>query len=269
MNFVHLNGALHHYKFVPAAPGANTDNNFVFINSLGTDFRIWDELAEILRTEGNLLLFDKRGHGLSGLTIKSGGLESYAKDVGGLMKHLSIDKAVVVGVSVGGMIAQLVAHLFPEKVEKLVLCDTRHKIGNSDIWNERIMEVKRFGLKRISDDVMHRWFTERFWEENSSMVLGCQLMIERTSVQGYIQACEGLRDADLTSVAKKLKLPTLCVVGSDDKSTPPKYVRDLADLVEGSKFAILPGSGHMPCMDNPVALGRLIKEFINGRYSAN
>lgn len=263
MNFTHLNGALVHYKYIPASADATNKKTFLFINSLGTDFRIWDEVAAGLKNEGNILLFDKRGHGLSGATVNLKGLDSYVADAIALVRFLSIEKVIVVGLSIGGMIAQLLAYHHPDKVEKLILCDTRHKIGNREIWNNRIADVKTKGLKGISQGVMQRWFPEKFQEEKYPTVAGCQNMLERTSSQGYIQACEAIRDLDLSLMAKKLMLPTLCIVGSEDKSTPPDYVKNLADLIQGARFEVVEGSGHIPCVDNPVILTKLIIEFVN------
>ena len=89
-------------------------------------------------------------------------LPDFVDDVLALLEYLSIQKCVPVGLSVGGMIAQVLASLIPEKIEKLVLCDTRHKIGNAQIWNDRIAAVKEKGITAISDGVMQRWFSEKF-----------------------------------------------------------------------------------------------------------
>src|SRR5438046_3185654 len=110
MNFTHLNGALVHYKYIPAVSDTANKKTFLFINSLGTDFRIWDDVVAALKNEGNILLFDKRGHGLSGVTINLKGLDSYVADAIALVNFLSIEKVIVVGLSVGGMIAQSLAY---------------------------------------------------------------------------------------------------------------------------------------------------------------
>jgi 3-oxoadipate enol-lactonase len=179
-----------------------------------------------------------------------------------LLEFLSVKKCIPVGLSVGGMIAQILANRIPGKIEKLILCDTRHKIGNEQIWNDRIAAVKENGLASISNGVMQRWFSEKFRNENAIKVSGYKNMLERVLPLGYIKTCEAIRDADLTAVAKQIKIPALCVVGSEDKSTLPEEVKNLADLIEGSRFEVIEGSGHIPCVDNPEALGKLIIDFI-------
>ena len=265
MNFINLNGVTIHYKYLlppPLTSGEGSEKTFLFINSLGTDFRIWDNVVDVLKEYGNILLFDKRGHGLSDTVSETNGLNDFTDDVLALLNYLSIKKCIPVGLSVGGMIAQLLANRIPQVIEKLVLCDTRHIIGNAQIWNDRIAAVKENGITAISDAVMQRWFSDKFRKDQAIKVAGYKNMLERTPVPGYIKTCEAIRDANLTEIAKKIKIPTLCIVGSEDKSTTPEEVKNLADLIEGAKYKVIEGSGHIPCVDNPEALSKLIIEFI-------
>lgn len=259
MSFIHLNGGLIHYKYLKKPQLGDGCKTFLFINSLGTDFRIWDDVADIVKEHANILLYDKRGHGLSDVITNTKGLNDFAEDAVALLKYLQIDQCIVIGVSVGGMIAQIIAAGFPQLVEKLVLCDTRHKIGNEQGWNERIGKVKQHGIQFISEGVMQKWFSENF--RNTDKVKGYKNMLERSPELGYIQTCEAIRDANLQSIAEKIKIPTLCIVGSEDGSTPPADVKDLANIIEGSVYIVLQGSGHIPGIDNPEALAKLIIDF--------
>ncbi|MEP7141302.1 MAG: 3-oxoadipate enol-lactonase [Ferruginibacter sp.] len=258
MTFININSVTIHYKWI----NNKKDKTFLFINSLGTDFRIWDEVVGLLKEYGNILLFDKRGHGLSDIVTGAIGLNYFADDAEDLLNHLQINKCIIIGLSVGGMITQILANRIPDRIEKLVLCDTGHKIGNEQVWNTRIQQVKENGLGEISDGVMQRWFSDKFRNEQSANVAGFKNMLERTLALGYIQTCEAIRDADLAEIAKQIKIPALCVVGSEDKSTLPEEVKNLADLIEGSRYEVIEGSGHIPCVDNPEAFTKLIIDFI-------
>jgi 3-oxoadipate enol-lactonase len=262
MSFLNVNGVTIHYRYIESSVTDPVKRCFVFINSLGTDFRIWEEVSRELHTFGSILMFDKRGHGLSDMTSDTNGLNDFANDLLALLEKLSVGKCILVGLSVGGMIAQIIANLKPMMVERLVLCDTRHKIGNAQIWNERISAVRESGIAAISDGVMQRWFSETFRRDESVKVSGYKNMLERTPVLGYIQTCEAIRDADLTDIARQIKIPTLCLVGSEDGSTPPEEVKQLSELIEGSGYKVIKGSGHIPCVDNPKELSALITEFI-------
>jgi 3-oxoadipate enol-lactonase len=262
MQFVNINGHTIHYKHIQNISSGDAAKTFLCINSLGTDFRIWDEVVESLKDYGNIILFDKRGHGLSDVVTDTKGLDDLADDTIALLNYLQINKCIIIGLSVGGMIAQILANRLPLQIEKLILCDTRYKIGNEEIWNTRIQQVKDQGLQSISEGVMERWFSADFRQTQSVKVTGYQNMLERTPALGYIQTCEAIRDADLEAIAKQINIPTLCIVGSEDKSTTPEEVKDLADLIEGAVYKIIKGSGHIPCVDNPATLSKLIIDFI-------
>ncbi|HEX5150399.1 MAG TPA: 3-oxoadipate enol-lactonase [Parafilimonas sp.] len=263
MQFLRVDAHTLHYKYVQNALGNEAGRTFVFINSLGTDFRIWDDVADAVKMYGNVLLFDNRGHGLSDVVEDTNSLNDFADDVLALMDHLSIGKVAFVGLSVGGMIAQILASRIPQKIEKLIFCDTMYKIGTEEVWNERIAAVKEKGISGISDGVMQRWFSAKFRQEQAVKVAAYKNMLERTSVPGYIKASELIRDADLENIAAQIKIPALCIVGAEDGSTLPEHVKQLADIMEGARYEVIENSGHIPCVDNPQALSKLIIEFIN------
>jgi len=258
MSFISCNGHVIHYSYL----NNDSDKTFLFINSLGTDFRIWEEVADDLKPFANVLLYDKRGHGLSDIAQAKNGLSDYAEDAGCLLETLSVKNCFVVGISVGGMVAPILAHRHPELIKKLVLCGAANKIGTAETWNDRIGQIRSNGLKAITEPLMIRWFSPSFHSNFPERVAGYKNMVERCDVEGYIQTCEAIRDEDITGIAKSLKIPTLCIVGSEDQSVSPDKVRTLAQLIRDSKFEIIDGSCHMTCIDNKKIFTRLITDFI-------
>jgi pimeloyl-ACP methyl ester carboxylesterase len=97
--------------------------------------------------------------------VDTRGLDDYAMDLITLLEKLSIHRCIVIGLSIGGMIAQVISHKTSGLVEKLVLCDTRYKIGTRQFWDDRIAGVKSGGLSSISNAVMERWFSEKLQEQ--------------------------------------------------------------------------------------------------------
>jgi 3-oxoadipate enol-lactonase len=257
MSFIFCNGHVIHYRYL----NNNSDQTFLFINSLGTDFRIWDEVANELKAFGNILLYDKRGHGLSDLAKAKNGLKDYAEDAYCLIESLSVKNCIVIGISVGGMIAPILAHHHSEHIEKLVLCGASNKIGNTESWNERIQQVRSNGLKAITDGLMKRWFSASFHEKYPERITGYKNMVERCDVEGYIQTCEAIRDEDITDISKSLGIPTLCIAGSEDQSVSPGDVRVLSQLIKNSRFEIIDGACHMTCIDNKETFTKLIVDF--------
>ena len=167
-------------------------------------------------------------------------------------------RSVIVGLSVGGVIAQGLAALHPERVAALVLSDTAHKIGTEASWNERIDAVTRDGIASIADTIMQRWFTSAYRRPDNPDFAGYTAMLTRTPVDGYAGTCAALRDADLTESTRALKMPALCIVGDQDGATPPDLVRSMANLIRNSEFRIIPDAGHLPCIEQPDAVAGLI-----------
>lgn len=176
MNVAEIGGIPVHYRVRPALAGLPI---IVFINSLGTDFRIWDEVADRLLPAATVLAYDKRGHGLSGLGDGVTSMEDHVDDLAALLDHLGMEKVVLCGLSIGGMIAQGFAARRPSFVRALILCDTAAKIGTSDSWNARIASVERDGIEAIADAVMEKWFTPTFHRERPADLAGCRNMLVR------------------------------------------------------------------------------------------
>lgn len=258
MNLLNCDGHKIHFQHLDH----QKEITFLLINSLGTDFRLWDAVVPELEPHGNILLFDKRGHGLSDFVVARNGLVDYAEDVRQLLNGLNIKKCVAVGISVGGMIAQILANKNPGLITKMVLCDTAHKIGTATSWNDRIGQVKSGGIKLISHSVMKRWFSHIFHMDHPEIVAGYKNMLERCDLEAYIQTCEAIRDADITSISKSLKIPALCIVGADDLSTTPAEVESMSKLIAGSRFEVIRNSAHLPCVDSVDEFSQLIIDFI-------
>jgi len=258
MAFARVNGVVLHYK----VRGPEGRPVLGFANSLGTDFRIWDEVAVRLEDEFRLVFHDKRGHGLSEATPQPYAMTDHVRDFAALLDHLSIAGAAIVGLSVGGMIAQGLASLRPDLVRALVLCDTAHKIGNDELWNTRIKTANESGIAPMADGIMQRWFTPAFRRPENPDYIGYLAMLTRQSPEGYAGTCAALRDADLTEATRALKVPTLCIVGDQDGSTPPDLVRELAGLIEGARFEIIKDAGHLPCIEQPEKTAELIRSFL-------
>jgi 3-oxoadipate enol-lactonase len=256
MPFLRVNDIVVHWREV----GPATAPAVIFANSLGSDFRIWDEVAGALKERYRIVTYDKRGHGLTSETPGPYSIDGLASDSLALIDRLGIETFAFVGLSVGGMIAQRVAIRAGGRLKALVLCDTAAKIGEAAAWSARIAAVEANGLSVIADAVIERWFSSAFRSTRADEVAGWRNMLVRTPQAGYAATCAAIRDADLRDDATKITAPTLFVAGSEDGSTPPAIVRESARLVPGARFEEIAGAGHLPCIDQPLKLAKLIAE---------
>jgi 3-oxoadipate enol-lactonase len=234
----------------------------VFANSLGTDLRIWDEVVARLSTKLRVLRYDLRGHGLSEAPPAPYSLDDHVGDLAALMDARGVSDALIVGLSVGGMIAMALASRRADLARALVLCDTAHKIGTREMWDQRIAAVRQGGLVSIADQVLQRWFAAAFHRTRPADLAGYRNMLTRTPVEGYAGTCATVRDADLTGVVGELGLPVLCLVGDEDGATPPDLVEDMARRIPSSSFQVIGKCGHIPCLERPEELVQLISAFI-------
>ncbi|MEL6999101.1 MAG: 3-oxoadipate enol-lactonase [Pseudomonadota bacterium] len=252
------NGTTLHYSL----RGNVSDPALVFSNSLGTDFRIWDQVVDGLPPDLCILRYDKRGHGLSDLPEGEWGMADHVADLSGLMDHLGLQASVICGLSVGGMIAQGLAAERPDLVHALILCDTGAKIGTPDMWQERIETALDAGISAMADGVMQRWFTEPFRTTDPTLPIW-RNMLCRITPGGYAGTCQAIADTDLQESTSRLRVPCLGICGAQDGATPPDLVRETTALIPGSRFELIKDAGHIPCVEQPERTTELIAGFLS------
>lgn len=260
MQFSNVNGVNLHYQVIGAPEGSPL---LVFSNSLGTDFRIWRDVIVRFVGECAILTYDKRGHGLSELGATPYTMDDHIDDLEALLDHLNQKQAIIVGLSIGGLIAQGLYAKRPDLVRAMVLCDTAHKIGNDELWNGRIEAVDKDGIDCLADGIMERWFSKEYPQEQPASYAGYKAMLSRQLNAGYSASCAAIRDTDFTDDCANIEIPTLCVVGDQDGATPPALVAELAKLIPKSRFEVIKDAGHLPCIEKPEVLADMIKAFFD------
>ncbi|MEP0519105.1 MAG: 3-oxoadipate enol-lactonase [Hyphomicrobiales bacterium] len=260
MQFSKVNGVNIHYQVIGAPEGSPL---LVFSNSLGTDFRIWRDVIVRFVGECAILTYDKRGHGLSELGETPYKMSDHIDDLEALLDELGQKQAIIVGLSVGGLIAQGLYEKRPDLVRAMVLCDTAHKIGDDTLWNDRIAAVSEGGIESLADGIMQRWFSKEYPLEQAAAYDGYRAMLSRQLDAGYAATCAAIRDADYTEATANIKIPTMCVVGDQDGATPPSLVAELAKLIPDARFEVIKNAGHLPCIEQPEMLAEMIKAFFD------
>ena len=256
MQILELNEVQLHYADQGDANGAAV----LFANSLGTDIRLWDKVLPLLPAGLRLIRYDKRGHGLSSCPPAPYTMDALVSDAEALLDHLNVRDCVFVGLSIGGMIAQGLATNRPDLVRAMVLSNTATKIGTQAVWDERIADVRSGGIEALADPVMQRWFSREF--RQTSELAAWRTMLTRQPAEGYIGCSGAIADTDYHTSTALLTLPTLGIAGSEDGATPPDLVRETVALISGSRFHLIRGAGHLPCVEKPGEYAEVLCEFL-------
>lgn len=232
----------------------------VFANSLGTDLRLWDAIVPLLPPGLRLIRWDKRGHGLSDCPPAPYTMGALVRDAERLLDALGVRDCVLVGLSIGGMIAQGLAVKRLDQVRAVVLSNTAARISTPAVWDQRIADARAGGVEALADAVMERWFSRSFRAEPG--MHAWRNMLVRTPLDGYVGCSAAISGTDFYATTARLSLPTLGIAGSEDGSTPPDLVRETVDLVRGSRFHLIRGAGHLPCVENPAEYARVLTAFL-------
>ena len=232
----------------------------VFANSLGTDLRLWDDVLPLLPQGLRIIRYDKRGHGLSSCPPAPYSMGALVTDAERLLDHLGVRDCVFVGLSIGGMIAQGLAVKRLDLVRGMVISNTAARIGTAQMWEDRIAAVRAGGIEALADAVMERWFSKAF--RGTEALAAWRNMLVRQPAEGYMGCGAAISGTDFYTTTATLTLPTLAIAGAEDGSTPPDLVRETAELVKGSRFHLLRGAGHLPCVEKPGEYAELLTEFL-------
>jgi 3-oxoadipate enol-lactonase/4-carboxymuconolactone decarboxylase len=258
MNFATLNGINLHYR----SDGDPRGSPLVLIHSLGTDLRLWDDLIPRLDPTLRLVRFDLRGHGLSADAAGELAVVDFSADLAALLDHLEIDKAVILGISIGGLIALDFALRNQARVSSLILADTAARIGTPELWQTRMDALRLQGMAHLADSILARWFAPDFAARCRTQFQGLRTLFTRNSVAGYTAACAALRDADLRAEVPQISVPALVLCGAQDAATPPAVVQELAGSLPNAGFAVLAGAGHTPPIEQPRIMADQVNLFL-------
>jgi 3-oxoadipate enol-lactonase len=262
MPFVRAKDITVHYDF----SGPRDAPVVLLSNSLGANVHMWDEQLNALARKHRVLRYDMRGHGLTDTTPgddpSAASIERLADDAITLLDALGLHRVAVVGLSIGGMIAQRVASRYSDRVDALVLCATSSRLGSPSVWDARIAAVESDGLESIVEGTMGRWFTEHAHAQRPELVRGFANMVARTPVAGYIGGCRAVRDADLRADDARIKARTLVFAGAHDPTATPEMAAELQAAIAGAQLEVLHGAAHMFCAEQPVAFNDTLLRFL-------
>jgi len=234
----------------------------VLSHSLGCDHSMWAPQMPDLLQHFQVLRYDTRGHGASGVAAGDYTLDQFGQDVLGLADRLGLPKFAFCGLSMGGAVGQWLAINAPQHLTHLVLANTSPKFGTPDVWKARIKAVQESGMAAIVEATMQRFFSGD--QQESAWAQSTRRALLGTDPEGYVACCSALRDADTRAALGKISVPTLVIGGDQDPSTPWEGNGSILvrDIPKAKAFRLQ--TAHLSNLEQPQAFTTAVLDFLLG-----
>jgi pimeloyl-ACP methyl ester carboxylesterase len=238
----------------------------VFVHGFPHDRTLWAPQMAVVPSHARCLALDLRGFGESSVAAPFT-VDRYADDVVCVLDAAAVERAVVVGLSMGGYVAFALWRRHPERVRALVLASTRSGADASETRRKRqalIETAQRDGSRAVSDAQIAGAVSRRTREQHPELVAAIQTMQARAPVAGIVGALEAmLARPDSTPDLPSITVPTLVVGGSDDAIIRPGEARQMHGAIPGSRLELLEGAGHLCNVERAAGFNHVVGEFLN------
>ncbi|MCO1655723.1 3-oxoadipate enol-lactonase [Pseudonocardia humida] len=235
----------------------------VLANSIGTDLHMWDGQVPALSDHFRLLRYDARGHGTSDVPSGPYSLDRLGRDVVELLDALDLPRVHVLGLSLGGMVAQWLGIHAPDRVDRLVLANTAAYLGPPDQWDRPIADLLAAPDMRATAEVfLHNWFPARMLQDE--VVEGFRRTLLATRREGVAGSWAAVRDYDLRRTATLIRSPTLVIAGEHDTVTSAGHGQELAAIIPGARYTEMPVM-HLTNVERPAEFVDAVVEFLSER----
>jgi 3-oxoadipate enol-lactonase len=237
-----------------------------FIHQLGGDLSVWDQLAGYFRDDFTVLRYDVRGHGATGVPDRPFSVADLAHDLAALLDALGAPHTHLVGMSMGGMIAQQFALDHPARINTLTLADTSSRTApeNRAGWDQRAAAARRDGMASLVPATLSRWLTPDFHTAHPEAVEQIREVLQHMPPEGYALACEALRDFNVHERLSGIRLPTLAIAGRYDTGTPPVATESIAKSIQGAQYELL-DAAHLAPIEQSHRFAALLETFLETR----
>ncbi|HTU01609.1 MAG TPA: alpha/beta fold hydrolase [Candidatus Sulfotelmatobacter sp.] len=256
MPYATVNGARLYYEL------EGKGRTVLLLHAVGTDLTCWDAQVPALAPRFQVLRVDLRGHGRSETSPPPYTLQGFAADVHALLGQLRLAPAHVVGLSMGGMVAQVLALEHPADVSALVLADTNSTLPAEvrPAIAERGEAALRGGMASVVDMTLERWFTRGFM--GSEVVARCRERLLKDDVRGWAASWRAISEVDTHPRLGEIRVPTLVLTGEADVSAPVARAQAMAAAIPGASLYIVPGAPHMAPLEQPQLFNAAVLKFL-------
>ena len=238
-----------------------------FSHSLASSLELWDLQVGALLDKFRILRFDTRGHGSSSAPPGPWSVEMLAADLIGLLDHLGIERTHFAGISMGGMIGQVLACKYADRLDRLVLANTTCRVDPeaAPVWEERIRAAETHGMEALAPDILKRWLSDQFRRNQPELTERIRNMILSTPVSGFVGCSRAISAFDISEELRKACAPTLIIAGRLDESAPVSAAMAIQERIEGSELAVMPGALHLSNVETSDLFNEAMERFLGGQ----
>ncbi|MGO4907684.1 alpha/beta fold hydrolase [Pseudorhodobacter sp. W20_MBD10_FR17] len=232
----------------------------VLAHAMGMDSRQWDPILPLLPPSLRIIRYDLRGHGNSSTPPGPYAMGALIRDAETLLDQLNIRDCVFTGSSLGGMVAQGLAVKRLDQIRALVLANTATKRGTKDTWARLITQVEARGLEQYLATDFSQSFSPAFRKTADANLWKTRLHAHPP--QGLLSCAAAIAGTDFYTTTASLRLATLVIASANDAITPADMAREMASLIPGATFQLIPKSGHFPMIEQPIAFASALTAFL-------
>jgi 3-oxoadipate enol-lactonase len=242
----------------------------VMLHPVAASGRIWWQHIPRLAQRFRVLAVDLPGHGQSPKTEASLSLEGMSAELCQALQALNLLRVHLVGLSLGGMVAQMLAVDHPSSVSSLTLCDTLCRVGppQAQVLEERARAVEEGGMSALVKSILERWFSPGFSAERPDVVAKVEKLLLAADPVVNAQTWRAIARLNVADRLPNLHLPALVINGSLDNSIPPGEGERLAGLL-GARLVELPSCAHMAPLEEPERFMDLLEPFVSNCEGGN
>jgi 3-oxoadipate enol-lactonase len=235
----------------------------ILSNSLATDARMWEKVLPDLQSRFRVITYDTRGHGQSVCAAGQPTLSDLAHDLTAVLDAVGVPKALLAGVSLGGMTGMTLALEQPERLLGLMACNCRARINAEGIagWDQRVALFSSQGIEALVPATLERWFAPDVRANDTVLMQRMSEIIRATTLPGYVSCVNAIKGMAMHDRLHGITLPVLYLAGAQDGGAPASEMQAMANEVKGSQYQLLDPCGHISPMQCPQEFVRALTGF--------
>ena len=237
----------------------------VLIHGLGLCRYMWRDHITDFATDYQVVSYDLLGHGDSAAPTAPTDLSLYARQVCGLLDHLQIDKAAIVGFSIGGMINRRFALDYADRLSALAILNSPHDRCDEAqaLVEARAAAVRSEGAMATMEAALERWFTDDYRVSHPDFMDTVRAWRRQVDAKSYAEATWVLATGvkELTRTTMKINVPTIVITSENDSGSTPDMAVTIASEIDRAELYIVPELRHLGLIEQPQSFTAPVVEF--------